>query len=393
MPEEKARCSPALGRPTSNRCGFVEHLGVAVGPAEERHHRLPRGHPHARHLGVALRDAARCAARGSRTAAPRRRRSARARARRAAGRAGPGARSSRRRAVADEVDRGLEARREQQHRGGRAARRWVSLPSAACACTSVERMSSPGWARRCAKWPSIHRCNARSAPLGAAELAQREPGVERARRLRPPREELAAHRDRRAEHLRDDRGGEQAGVLGHQVDVATAFEAGEQLVGDLLGAAAQRGHGPCGERAGDELAVAGVVGLVDGQHRGRLDRPERPAPADGLREEQPARHVAGVAADDAEVGAAQHRRRDRVRDGGDREAVVVERAFGAEGLVVRERVERVGRVDHERGRDLARPRPPRGRPPDQPVPHTPPEELAHAANLLPVTYGVVGVSR
>ncbi len=23
-------------------------------------------------------------------------------------------------------------------------------------------MLSPGWARRCAKWPSIHRCNARS---------------------------------------------------------------------------------------------------------------------------------------------------------------------------------------------------------------------------------------
>jgi hypothetical protein len=45
-----------------------------------------------------------------------------------------------------------------------------------------------------------------------------------------------------------------------------------------------------------------VVGLVDGQHRRRLDRPERPAPTDGLREEQPPRHVAGVAADDAEIG-------------------------------------------------------------------------------------------
>ena len=169
---------------------------------------------------------------------------------------------------------------------------WVSLPSALWACTSVERMLSPGWARRCAKWPSIHRCSARSPRSERRNSLQREPGVERARRLRPPGEELAAHRDRRTEHLGDDRGGQQARVLGHQVDVAAALEAGEQLVGDLLGTAAQRGHGPCGERAGDELAVAGVVGLVDGQHRGRLDRPERPPPTDGLRQEQPPRHVA-----------------------------------------------------------------------------------------------------
>ena len=133
----------------------------------------------------------------------------------------------------------------------------------------------------------------RAGPRSERRKSRSErPGVERARRLRPPGEELAAHRDRRAEHLGDDRGGQQARVLGHQVDVAAALEAGEQLVGDLLGAAAQRGHGPRGERAGDELAVAGVVGRVDGQHRGRLDRPERPAPTDGLREEQPPRHVA-----------------------------------------------------------------------------------------------------
>ena len=48
MPEEKARCSPALGARDVEPAGLVEHLGVPVGPAEERHHRLPDGHPHAR---------------------------------------------------------------------------------------------------------------------------------------------------------------------------------------------------------------------------------------------------------------------------------------------------------------------------------------------------------
>src|SRR4029453_14436634 len=68
---------------------------------------------------------------------------------------------------------------------------WVSLPSALWACPGAEGMWWPGGG-------------------GAAPPP-------------PPGEELAAHRDRRAEHLGDDRGGEQARVLGHQVDVAAAF--------------------------------------------------------------------------------------------------------------------------------------------------------------------------
>ena len=38
---------------------------------------------------------------------------------------------------------------------------WVSLPSAVCAWTSVEKMLSPGLSRTCAKCPSIQRCKAR----------------------------------------------------------------------------------------------------------------------------------------------------------------------------------------------------------------------------------------
>ena len=178
-------------------------------------------------------------------------------------------------AVAEQVDRGLEAGR--QHEPGRRLQLAVVEADAVLAAraTSWLSRSSPGLSRSVVE--VARRARRRTRRRAASTRRNSPPGqpeVEAGRGSAPKREDARAVLGRHAEDLGDHGDRQQAAVALDEVDRVGAVELVEQIGGDLFGAATQLLDCADAEDAGDQLAVARVVGRLGDQQRRRLERSE-----------------------------------------------------------------------------------------------------------------------
>ena len=170
-------------------------------------------------------------------------------------------------AVAEQVDGGLEAGRQHQPGGGLE----LGVVEAHALLLDADELAHQVLARLRAQaaqvgvQPDLELAEpALDAPELAAGQAQVEARGGGGAELQHPLPVLG----RDAEDLRDHGDRQLRAVRRHEVDGLGRVQRVEQVVGDLLGAGAEVLDGPGGEDAGDELAVAGVVGRL-GDQQGR----------------------------------------------------------------------------------------------------------------------------
>lgn len=246
--------------------------------------------------------------------------------------------------AAEEVDGRLEPGRQHQARGGLQLRLGEADAAVAGRDELAEQVGAgaPAQVLEVLAEPGVELAQ---RGLDVAERAPAQAEVEAGRGGRAQRQHLAEVGRRHAEDLADDRHREQAAVGLYEVERPARLELVEQPVGDLLDAAAQLLDRTRGEHAGDQLAVARVLGRVDGEQRRRPHRVQVLAcrPLD----EPAERRAVGPDDADAEVVAGQHFPDRGVRGGHPAEAGAGERPGGADLLEQSGQVTPVGgRHDH-----------------------------------------------
>ena len=210
--------------------------------------------------------------------------------------------------VAQQVDGGLEAGREDQPGG----REELGLGQAAVLVLHRDQLRQQvvaGVEAQVVEVVDQPAAEVVERGLDPPHLPQRQPEVEARRGGRAEVQDALTVLLGHAEHLGDDRDGQRRAVRRHQVDrfpvPGPTLEVVEELGGDLLRALAQLLDRTDGEDAGDQLAVAGVLGRLDDEQRRGVER------ADPLRLLGPPRDPAQQATvghehPGLEVRAAQH---------------------------------------------------------------------------------------
>ena len=282
--------------------------------------------------------------------------------------------------VAQQVNCGLEARR--QHQPGSGEKLLVAeVGPVVAGFDDLAHQVVAGIAPQLVQVVGEPVVEALDAAIHPLVLRPRQPDVQAGRgqltELQDARPRFLGH----AEDVADDADRQLGTVLVHDVDDAgVVAEVVEQLAGGVADPITKRRNRSGGEHRRNQLAVAGVVGRFDREHRRRFERVQQPGlGAIG----HPLQRFGQVRThrDDAEVIGPQHVVNDLVVDGDEQEAASHDRALRAQFFGERHRVGTHGRVRDQPALRVAALRERLGHRPNHAVDGEPPDPLPHAAEL------------